>query len=92
MPKRCAKGKGTICENVCFTSVIVVFSRILGSIWGAKKKEKQSGTPSWRQSRFCLHFGTVLRVILGVTSDPKSMKFEVEFRCVFGMLFKRVLE
>ena len=36
-----------------------------GSIWGAKKKEKQSGTPSWMQSRFCPHFGTILGVILG---------------------------
>ena len=29
------------------------------SIWGAKKKGKQSGTLSWMQSRFCLHFGSI---------------------------------
>ena len=84
MPQRCAKGKGTICGNACFTSVILLFSRVWGSIWGAKKKEKQSGTPSWMQSRFCLHFGTIVRVILEAKIVQTATGIETLFfrRCV----------
>ena len=59
------KEKGRFVEMLVLPKVILLFSRVWASIWSAKKKEKQSGTPSWMQSRFCLHFGSILGVILG---------------------------
>ena len=61
---------------------IAVF-KVLGSTRGAKKKEKQSGTPSWMQSRFCLHFGTILGVIL----EAKSVKTATGIETLFFMRF-----
>ena len=43
-----------------FGVILLVFSRVLGSSLGAEEKEKQSPTLSWRKSRFCLHFGSIL--------------------------------
>ena len=52
VPKREAKGKGRICENVCFTFVILQFSWFVGFIRAAKMREKQSGIPIWIKTRF----------------------------------------
>ena len=44
--------------------------------------------PTVPPSRLLEDFGFIWGVIL----NPKSVKFGVDFRCVFGMLFGRVLE
>ncbi len=46
----------------------------MGSIWGAKVREKQSGIPIWIKTRFCGDFGFVLKVILGPTINDKSIE------------------
>ena len=74
MPKRGSKGKGRICGNACFTLVILQFSWFVGSIWGAKMREKQSGIPIWIKTLFYGDFGSVLRVILGPQIDEKGIE------------------
>ena len=64
--QRCSKGKGTICGNICFTYVILQFPGVVGSIWGARKREKQSANPIRILTRFCDDFGIILDIILGV--------------------------
>ena len=32
---------------------------------GCEQERKKNGMPIWMRSRFCLHFGTICRVILG---------------------------
>ena len=73
VPKRLSKGKGTICGNACFSCVILLFSGVVGSIWGARKREKQSANPIRIPTRFCDDFGTILGVILGAKIVQKSM-------------------
>ena len=66
LPKRLSKGQMPICGNTCFTEVIFMFSGVVGSIWGARKREKQSANPIRILTRFCDDFGIILGVILGV--------------------------
>ena len=73
VPKRRSKAKGSICGNACFTYVILMFSGVVGSIWGAKKREKQSANPIRIPTRFCDDFGIILGVILGAKIVQKSM-------------------
>ncbi len=67
MPKRLSKGKGTICGNSCFTYVILLFSGVVGCIWGARKREKQSANPIRIPTRFGDDFGIILEFVLGAT-------------------------
>ena len=73
VPKRRSKAKGSICGNACFTYVILTFSGVVGSIWGARKREKRSTNPIWIPTRFCDDFGSILGVILGVKIVQKTM-------------------
>ena len=73
VPKRCTNGKGTMCGNGCFSYVISTFSEVVGSIWGAKKREQQSRSPIWIPSRLCGHFGTILGVIFGAQIVKTAM-------------------
>ena len=56
-----------------YLSNIAVFKG-LGLHLGCQKEGKQSGTPSWMQSRFCPHFGTILGVILGAKIVKTAMR------------------
>ena len=73
VPKRRSKAKGSICGNVCFTYVILTFSGVVGSIWGVRKREKQSANPIRIPTRFCDDFGIILEIILGTKIVQKSM-------------------
>ena len=73
VPKRCSKGKRTICGNRCFMYVILLLSGVVGSICGAKKREKQSANPIRIPTRFRDDFGSILRVILGAKIIQKSI-------------------
>ena len=73
VPKRRSKAKGSICGNAFFTYVILTFSGVVGSIWGARKREKQSANPIWIPTRFCDDFGRVWGVILGANIVQTSM-------------------
>ena len=84
MPKREAKGDGGICENTCFTHVILLFSWFVGSIWGAKMREKQSGIPIWIETKFYDDFGFVLRDILVSKIDEKSIGNSIDFEGIPG--------
>ena len=64
VPKRRSKAKGSICGNACFTYVILVFPGVVGSIWGARKREKQSANPICIPTQFCDDFGAILGIIL----------------------------
>ena len=79
VPKRRSKAKGWICGNACFTLVILLFSWFVDSIWGAKMREKQSGTPIWIRTRCHDDFGYVLNVILEGTNDQNSIDNSMEF-------------
>ena len=48
--------------------------------------------PMWPHSAPRVDFWRISELIWGVILSPKSMKFGVEFRCVFGMIFGGVLE
>ena len=50
-----------------------MFSRVVGSIWVAKKRETKSLSPVWLQTRFCDDLGIILRVILGAKIVQESM-------------------
>ena len=50
-----------------------MFSGVVGSICGAKKREKQSANPIRIPTRFCDDFGIILGVILGAKIVQKSM-------------------
>ena len=56
----------------------------MGSISGAKMREKQSGIPIWIKTRFCGDFGSVLRVILGGKIDEKSIGNSMDFEGIPG--------
>ena len=73
VPKRLSKGKATICGNACFSYVILQFSGVAGSIWGAREREKQSANPIRIPTRFCDDFGIILGVILEAKIVQKSM-------------------
>ena len=62
-----------ICGNRCFMYVILLFSGVVGSIWGARKREKQGANPIRIPTRFCDDFGIILGVILGAKIVQKSM-------------------
>ena len=68
--KRRSKAKGPICGNACFTFVILTFSGVVGSISGARKREKRSANPIWIPSWFCDDF----RIISGVMLHPKTLQ------------------
>ena len=53
--------------------VILLFSGVVGSIWGAGKREKQSANLIRIPTRFCDDFGTILGVISGAKIVQKSM-------------------
>ena len=61
-----------------------MFSWFVGSIWGAKMREKQSGIPIWIKTRFYADFGSVLRVILVVKIDEKSSDKSMDFGGIPG--------
>ena len=50
-----------------------MFPEVMGSIWGARKTEKQSGIPIWIQTRFYNEFGIILGIILGAKIVETSM-------------------
>ena len=56
----------------------------MGSIWGAKMREKQSGIPIWIKTLFYGDFGSVLRVILVATMDEKSSGKSMDFGGIPG--------
>ena len=69
VPKRWSKGKEPICGNACFTYVLLMFSGVVDSMWGARKTEQQSRIPIWMRSRFCSDFG----IIFGAISEAKIL-------------------
>ena len=50
-----------------------MFSGVVGSIWGARKREKRSTNPIWIPTRFCDDFGSILGIVLGAKIVQKSM-------------------
>ena len=52
---------------------ILLFSGVVGFIWGARKREKQSANPIRILTRFCDDFGIILGVILGAKIVQKTM-------------------
>ena len=56
-----------------FIYVILVFSGVVGSIWGARKREKESANPIRIPTRFCDDFGIILGVVLGAKIVQTSM-------------------
>ena len=56
----------------------------MGSIWGARMREKQSGIPILIKTRFYGDFGSVLRVILVVQIDEKSSDKSMDFGGIPG--------
>ena len=56
----------------------------MGSIWGAKMREKQSGSPSWIKTQVYSDFGFVLRVILVAKNDEKSIDNSMDFEEILG--------
>ena len=65
---------------------------ILGSPGGAGPPFWASLGPLWPHSAPQVDFWNILGFIWGVILSPKSVKFGVDFRCVFGTLFGEVLE
>ena len=65
-----------------------MFSGVVGSIWGAGKREKQSANPIRIPTRFCFDFGTILGVILGAQIVQQSMWFVSVFGMPFGGLWE----
>ena len=56
----------------------------MGSIWGARMREKLSGIPILIKTRFYGDFGSVLRVILVAKIDEKSSEKSIEFGGIPG--------
>ena len=56
-----------------------MFSWFVGSIWGAKMREKWSGIPVWIKTRFCDDFGSVLGVIWHPKIDGDSIEKSIDF-------------
>ena len=56
----------------------------MGSIWGAKMRENQSGIPILIKTSFYCDFGSVLRVILVVKIDEKSSAKSLDFGGIPG--------
>ena len=51
----------------------MLFSGVVGSILGARKREKQSANPIWIPIRFCDDSGIIVGVILEARIVHKSM-------------------
>ena len=64
--------------------VILLFSGVVGSIWGARKREKQSANPILSPTRFCYDFGIILGGIVG--AKPLS-RIDVDFERFLGGFF-----
>ena len=56
----------------------------MGSIWGARMREKQGGIPILIKTRFYDDFESVLRVILVVKMDEKSSETSMDFGGIPG--------
>ena len=72
VPKR-RSNKRVDLWNCLFPYVILLFSRVVGSIWGARKRDKQSANPIRIPTRFCDDFGFILGVILKAKIVQQSM-------------------
>ena len=64
--------------------VILLFAWFVGSIWGAKVREKQSGIPIWMATRLYDDFGSVLKVILGRQINETSIENSMDFKAIPG--------
>ena len=84
MPKRCEKGKGTICGNACFIYVILLLSRVLGSIWCAKKKRQIE----WDAELDAKSVLASFRNDLGITWGAKILKTATWIDCMVCMRWR----
>ena len=62
----------------------MLFSWFVGSIWGARMKEKQRGIPILMKTQFYDDLGFVLRVILVSQIDEKSIDKSKDFEGIRG--------
>ena len=62
----------------------MLFSWFVGSIWGARMREKQSGIPILIKTRFYDDFGSVLKVMLVAKIDKKSSDKSIDFGGIPG--------
>ena len=62
----------------------MLLSWFVGSIWGARMREKQSGIPSVIKTRFYDDVGSVLKVILVSKIDEKSIDKSRDFEGIPG--------
>jgi hypothetical protein len=79
VPKRWSKGKEPICGNACFIYVLLMFSRVVGSMGVPKRQKNRAGF------RFGCEVGFVvtLGLFLEQFSKPKSFKNQCGIRCEF---------
>ena len=56
----------------------------MGSIWGARMREKQSGIPILIKTPFYGDFGSVVRIILVAKIDEKSTEKSMDFGGIPG--------
>ena len=64
------KSKRVDLWKCCFTYVILMFPGVVGSISGARKREKRSANSIWIPTRFCDDFRSILEAIL----HPKTLQ------------------
>ena len=63
---------------------LLLFSWFVGSIWGARMREKQNGIPILMKTQFYDDLGFVLRVILVSKIDEKSFDKSRDFEGIRG--------
>jgi hypothetical protein len=82
LPKRRRQGKGSICANACFMYVILSFSEVIGSIWGARKIEERCKKSSWIQTQISHDFEAIA-MIWGGVGERFGVRFGAEILVKF---------